>query len=136
MRYGTTLWGAGELTERQRELVILCVARTLESRYEWQQHVELGRAAGIDYTEVRAIGRHEFDAFDGANRALLRYARAFAERDVTDGVHEALAEQFDVETTTAVAMLASHYVATAYALDAMAVPLEESFVGWEPRPAG
>lgn len=132
MRYGSTLWEAGELTVRQRELVILGVARTLDSRYEWQQHVELGRDAGVNDAELRAIGRGDFDKFGDADRTLLRYARAFAERGVTDAVHGALTEQFDTETTTAVAMLASHYVATAHALDAMDVPLEESFVGWEP----
>lgn len=132
MRYGSTLWEAGELTVRQRELVILGVARALDSRYEWQQHVELGREAGIDDTELRAIGRGDLDEFGEADRVLLRYARAFAARGVTDAVHDALADQFDTGTTTAVAMLASHYVATAYALDAMNVPLEGSFVGWEP----
>jgi hypothetical protein len=33
-------------------------------------------------------------------------------------------------------MLTSHYVARAYALDAMDVPLEGSFVGWEPGSGG
>lgn len=135
MRYGTTLWDAGELTERQRELVILGVARALDSQYEWHQHVGLGREAGIDDAELRAIGRGDLDRFGDADRALLRYAWAFAERDVTDAVHGALAEQFDTGTTTAVAMLASHYVATAYTLDALDVPLEEPFVGWEPGTA-
>lgn len=132
MRYGSTLWDEGELTVRQRELVILGVARALASRYEWQQHVELGREAGIVDAELRAIGRGDLERFGDADRALLRYARAFAEREVTDAVHGTLADQFDAGTTTAVAMLASHYVATAYALDAMDVPLEESFVGWAP----
>jgi hypothetical protein len=30
-------------------------------------------------------------------------------------------------------MLCGHYVATARALDALAVPLEGSFVGWQPE---
>jgi 4-carboxymuconolactone decarboxylase len=95
MRYGSTLWEAGELTVRQRELAILGVARALDSRYEWQQHVELGRVVGIEDAALRAIGRGDLNRFEDANRALLRYARAFAERDVTDAVHAALAEQFD-----------------------------------------
>lgn len=136
MRYGSTLWDAGGLTVRQRELVILGVARALDSRYEWHQHVEFGRDAGIDDAELRAIGRDDLNRFGPADHALLRYARAFAKRDVTDADHSALTEQFDLGTTTAVAMLASHYVATASVLDAMDVPLEGSFVGWEPTSDG
>jgi 4-carboxymuconolactone decarboxylase len=132
MRYGTTLWRDTGLNERERELVILTVARACSSRYEWQQHVDLGIKAGVTRPEIQAIGRDDLNAFEGRERALLVYTQAFATDGVTDEAHEAVAGQCDPETVTGLAMLASHYVATACVLDALAVPLEEEFVGWEP----
>jgi alkylhydroperoxidase family enzyme len=135
MRYGTTLWEAGELTTRERELLILAVARALRSAYEWHQHVDIGREAGLDDGEITAIGcdaHRDHEEFDDRERALLAYADAFARGEVTDAIHEDLAEFCEASTLMGVAMLCSHYVATARALDALAVPLEGSFVGWQP----
>lgn len=132
MRYGTTLWTETDLTDRERELVILAVARALDSRYEWHQHVELGQDAGVSRDAIRRIGREEFDAFDPGERALLAYATAFATGDVTDAVHDALADHRGDDAVAGVAMLASHYVATARVLDGLDVPLEGEFVGWVP----
>ncbi|PSP76755.1 carboxymuconolactone decarboxylase family protein [Halobacteriales archaeon QS_3_64_16] len=139
MRYGTTLWEAGELTTRERELLILAVARALDSEYEWHQHVDIGREAGLTDEEIAAIGRgadenfENCDGFDDRDRALLAYADAFARGEVTDTIHDGLAEFCETSTLTGVAMLCSHYVATARALDALAVPLEGPFVGWQPE---
>jgi 4-carboxymuconolactone decarboxylase len=132
MRYGTTLWTESGLSERERELVILALARALDSRYEWHQHVELGREAGVKPWAIDALGRDDVDAFDGRDRALVAYARAFAAERVTDKVHASVAEHCDDETVTGLAMLASHYVATATVLNALAIDLEEPFVGWTP----
>lgn len=131
MRYGTVLWEESGLSFRDRELVILGVASTLNSRYEWQQHVDIARDAGIARDELLAINRGEYAGFDDSERALLDYAASFATGDVTDAEHDALAEHFDAKTVAGTAMLASHYVATARVLDALEVPVEGSFVGWD-----
>ena len=133
MRYGTALWEAGDLTARERELVILAVARELRSEYEWHQHTEIGREAGVTDTEIAAIGREEWEGFDDRDRALIAYAAAFARDDVTDEVHDDLATHCEADTLTGVAMLCSHYVATARVLDALSIPVEGSFVGWQPE---
>lgn len=133
MRYGTTLWTETALTDRERELVILAVARALDSEYEWHQHVELGREAGVSLAAIRAVGREERDGFDDDERALLDYAAAFAVGEVTDEVSDALAAAYGEATVAAVAMLASHYVATARVLDGLDVPIEGEFVGWVPQ---
>lgn len=131
MRYGTTLWNDCGLTYRERELVILAAARALESRYEWQQHVRLGRDAGITDEELLAISRGETDRFPPAEQALISYGDAFVTENLTDAHHDAVAQHFETSTVTGTAMLASHYVATARVLDALDVPLEDDFVGWE-----
>jgi 4-carboxymuconolactone decarboxylase len=44
---GDTFMGSGTLPPRERELVILRVAATTRSAYEWGQHVLIGREAGL-----------------------------------------------------------------------------------------
>jgi alkylhydroperoxidase family enzyme len=133
MRYGSTVWDDCGLSAHDRELAILAVARALGARYEWEQHVDIGYEAGVSPDAMRAIGGDDLAFFDERTRAMLEYVQAFARREVTDDVHESLATHFDPGAVVGIGMLASHYVATAFALEAFAVELEgEEFVGWTP----
>lgn len=133
MLYGSTLWDDCGLSAHDRELAILAVARELDSRYEWEQHVDIGYEAGVSPEAIRAIGCGELEYFDDRTRAVLEYVQAFATSDVDDAVHERLASQFDHGAVVGIGMLASHYVATACFLEGFEVSLEETtFVGWEP----
>ena len=131
MRYGTTLWRDGGLDETDLERCILAVARTLESKYEWHQHVPIASDLGVPEKDIRAIADGTFDHFDDRRVALLRFVQAVAEGYVDDETHEALAAHVDHETIVGVTQLATHYLATARFLDALEVPLDGSFVGWD-----
>ncbi len=130
MRYSTRLWEV--LPEREREVAILAVARALHHEYEWQQHVRLGREAGVTDAAIRAISEGDHSALSDADAALATYARAVALGDLRDAEHDRLCEHYDVGTVAGVAMLASHYVATARMLDALGVAVDDDFVGWMP----
>lgn len=132
MLYGNTLWEECGLDAHERELVILAVGRALRSRYEWQQHYDIGQEAGVTLEEMRAIGRDDLAAFDDRLAATLAYAQAFATDDVTDDHVGALEDYYDAESVTGIGMLTTHYVATARMLSGLDVPLESEFVGWEP----
>jgi alkylhydroperoxidase family enzyme len=133
MRYGTALWEDAGVQSRDLEFVILVVARTLRSRYEWQQHVELGRSAGLSLETIRAIGREDWSAFNDRKRTLVSYVQSVLDRSVSDQDHAELAELFDPATAVGIGMIVGHYLATATLLDAWDVPLEEPFVGWHPE---
>ncbi|QSW97928.1 carboxymuconolactone decarboxylase family protein [Haloterrigena alkaliphila] len=134
MRYGTALWNAGDLSARERELAILAVARTVRARYEWHQHVELGRDAGITTDELEAIARDDDCSFPEREQAIVRYASAVAAGAVTDPLFEAAAAVTDTETVVGLTMLASYYLMTARVLDALSVPIDGGeFVGWIPE---
>lgn len=130
MRYSTRLWDV--LPERERELVILATARALEHAYEWHQHVRLGRAAGVTDAEITAVTDGDPAALDDRDGALVAYARGVALGDPRDADHDRLRAHYDVGTVVGVAMLVSHYVATARTLDAVDVEPETEFVGWTP----
>ena len=132
MRYGTTLWETGDLTARERELLILVVARALRSEYEWHQHVDIGRDAGISDEELRHVARSDYTPFPEREQAIMRYAEAVAGGAVTGPLFEAAATVTDTETVVGLTLLAGHYLLTARFLDALAVPIEDSFAGWHP----
>lgn len=132
MRYGTTLWTESGLDPADVERCILAVARALDASYEWNQHVPLAREQDVPDDEIRAIGNDRLDALAGREEALTAYAQSVAIGDVDDAVFAAAAEYLDDRTITGVTLLATHYLATARFLEALAVPLDEEFVGWTP----
>lgn len=131
MRYGSTLWSKSGLDPSDLELCILTVARALEARYEWHQHVHIARDRGVTRDELGAVAATDFGRFSDRRAALLRYVQAVALGDVTDELFDRLADHHDEATVVGATLLATHYLATARFLDALAVPLEDDFVGWD-----
>ena len=79
LRFGGALLSEDlELDPVARELAILQVARLFEAEYEWIQHVAVGKAVGVTDEQIAALERGDLqaDAFDDAQRALLRFATA------------------------------------------------------------
>lgn len=129
MRYSTRLWEV--LPDREREVAILAAARALGQAYEWHQHVRLGREVGLTDAEIRAISAGELTKLEDRDAALAAYARGVALGDPRQADHDELLDHYGTETVVGVAMLASHYVATARTIDALGVEPDE-FVGWLP----
>lgn len=124
------LWQESGLTKRQRELVILAVACTMDSHYEWHQHVRHALSANLTPAEVQAIADEDYDDFSDIETSLLAYAVATAQGAVGDECYAAITDQFDPSEVVGITMLASSYTGLARALDAMGVDPEEPFVGW------
>jgi len=130
-----SLWSDSGLTDRQRELVILAACSEIRSEYEWHQHVNIARGAGLSDDEIAAVARDDRTVFAPDEQGLIAYARAVARGRVTDPLHEAMTEQFDDETIVGIAATAAGYVGLGYVIDALGVEVEdgEAFVGWDPR---
>lgn len=127
-----SLWTESGLSDRERELVILAVARHLDNRYEWQQHVNVARSIGIGDEAIAAVGTGDLDAFDAHEASLIRYARAVVDGAVDDETHASVAADLDDATLVGAASLAAGYGGLARIIAAVAVDLEDDFVGWEP----
>ena len=130
MRWGTALWREAGLDDRGVELVILAVAGRLGSGYEWHQHAEAGREAGLSPAELEAIRDGRFDALAGADGTLAEYAVACVEGTTGDDLVAAVIETFDTWTAVGVALLAGHYLLTARVVNTLGVEPEEPLVGW------
>lgn len=125
------LWTDSGLTDRERELVILTVARELDNAYEFHQHVNVAGSVGIPDDDVRAIGRRDLSGFDEREATLLRYARAVVHGEVDDAIFDELAAEYDDEAVAGVTATAAGYTALARVIGALDVDLEDEFVGWD-----
>lgn len=124
-------WEHSNLTDRQREFVILGAARGIENDYEWHQHVRVAILEGLTLDEILAVSHGDFDELDETEATLARYGWAAARREVTDEEMDALRDEFDVETVTGITALVGTYAALATHIDAFDLETEEPFVGWD-----
>lgn len=131
--WGEWTWTLYEETgdARLRELVILAVANAVDSRYVWHQHVSNALAAGVSRAEITSIASGDLAAFDPAERAAIHYASALVGDGIDDDLHSELAAFVGESTVVAIVFLASEYLQVSAVIDAMAVELEDAFVGWQ-----
>lgn len=117
-RYGT------ELTEMQRELAILVVARSVP--YAWAHHAPLGAQAGISQAQLDAIraGTTPGD-LDPADCALCDYVFALlAGRGIPPAVAATLNRHFSPRQITDISLIAGYYLALGTMLLAFGVEVE------------
>lgn len=124
-------WEHSNLTDRQRELVILSTARAINAEYEWHQHVRIAILEGVDPEEIRAISEGDLEQFEEDESSLISYARATSRRETTDDDIEELCDIFDIETVVGITSLIGSYVYLETVLSAFDIETEEPFVGWD-----
>lgn len=117
----------GKLSARQRELVILRTAHHCDSAYEWAQHVQLARAAGVEDEEIEALrGPLAQGGWEGSDLLVLRAADELdSEGTISDSTWEALAGVFDDARLIELVMLVGQYRLVAMTLRTLRIQLEE-----------
>jgi alkylhydroperoxidase family enzyme len=87
----------GVLSHRDHELLALRVASTCRSSFEWEEHAEYARAAGLDEAEIALVAEPVDDGgWTDAERALLHAAdELVADADVSDATWQELARHYD-----------------------------------------
>jgi alkylhydroperoxidase family enzyme len=89
-------YNAVTLSDRQRELIVLTVAGSVDSEYEYHQHVPISEAVGIDADlRDRVYGGDVGAPDDPAERALLVFVAAvIASPHVRDEIFEPVRRNF------------------------------------------
>ena len=130
-----SLWNDSGLTDRERELTILSTAATIDSRYEWHQHVNIARDVGIDDAVIAGIGTGDHAALDRDERTLVEYVRAVVEESVDAVTHDSIAALYDESEIVGIAATAQGYAALGGLIRAFDLELEPgtTFHGWDPR---
>jgi 4-carboxymuconolactone decarboxylase len=94
MQLGRAILAHLQLDPKLRELAILQLSRQADTRYEWVQHVDIGRGAGVSDDQVAAIERGDVGdttRFTPLERAVLSFtAEVVAGPTVTDMTFAAL----------------------------------------------
>jgi alkylhydroperoxidase family enzyme len=120
------------LPPRDREVLILRTAWLCRSEYEWAQHVQIGRKAGVTDEEIAhcrlgpdAPGCPPFDA------ALLRAAdELHANQCIGDATWAVLAGRYDTLQLMDVVFAVGQYTLIAMALKTFGTPLDEGLEGF------
>lgn len=127
------------LTERQRELVIVIVGRTIA--YAWAHHAPLALDAGVTEAELAAIkaGRTP-EGLSASDQALCDFVFAYASfAGIPAPVWAALTAALSPREVTDIAMLTAYYLAAGSLIIGLGVEVEAAEVlaierDWQQRP--
>ena len=123
LRFGGALMPGGVLPRADTELVILRVAHSCRSEYEWLHHEVLGLEAGLTAEEIARVraGPQE-EGWTERRRILLRAVdELHRERTISDEVWTELRPWLSDEELIELCMLVGHYEMVAMTLNALAV---------------
>jgi len=120
--FGGKLLQGGKLPERDRELAILRTAHRCAARYEWAQHVGIGRLAGLTDEEILRVADDETGGWDDGDSTLVSAVdEIVATHRVSDGTWSRLASRYDTEQLIELPMLVGHYAMLAGVLGTLGV---------------
>jgi alkylhydroperoxidase family enzyme len=101
----------GVLAHRDHELLALRAASNCGSDFEWVEHVEYAREAGLTAEEIARVAAPVDDGtWSAAEHALLRAAdELHADRDVSDATWAELAEHYDAPALVEILFVVGQY---------------------------
>lgn len=123
--FGGVLLYRGELSPRDREILILRTGRNCDAEYEWTQHVAIGLDAGLTRSEIEAL-REDSPALPDEDLLLVRAADELHQRNrISDTTWAALARRYDEKQLIEVCMVVGQYHLVAFTLNSLGVEVEQ-----------
>jgi alkylhydroperoxidase family enzyme len=121
------------LPVRERELIILRIGYLCRAGYEWGQHVEIARKAGMTDDEIRtAKTGPETAGLTDLDRLLLQATdELHADSHISDETWAGLSEHLDTKQLMDVVFTVGQYTLVSMALNTLGVQLDEGLPGWE-----
>jgi 4-carboxymuconolactone decarboxylase len=125
------------LTPREREMAILRIGWLCRAEYEWGQHVQIGRLAGLTEAEFARIGEGPRAPGWSAHEAALLAAvdELHGDACVSDASWAELSKRYDTAQLMDLVFTVGNYTLVSMALNSLGVRLEEGVAGFA-RPAG
>jgi 4-carboxymuconolactone decarboxylase len=115
------------LDARRREIAILRVAHATKAGYEWAQHEQLGRQAGVSEAEIAAIRDEDpVSSLDDEVNLICRVADEVS-RDVrlSDDALEQVIDRYGPRDAAELILLVSYYNMVSRFLESTRVELED-----------
>lgn len=124
--FATHVLSKNSVPARERELLILRTGWNCRSRYEWGQHVLIGRDCGLTEDEIDRIkGAPDDRSWSAGDRLLLRAAdELHHQQSLTDATWAALSQVFSNEQILDIIATVGNYHLVAMFLNSARVPLD------------
>ena len=131
LRFAGALMPGGRLPRADTELLILRVAHSASSEYEWSHHEKIGRAAGLSAAEVERVREGpEADGWSPRQAVLLRACdELHADRKIADATWGELRPLLSDEELIELCLLVGHYEMLAMTLSSLEVEPDPAPIG-------
>jgi alkylhydroperoxidase family enzyme len=125
--------GKSTLAVRDRELVILRIGYLCQAGYEWGQHVEIARRAGMSDEEIRSAKTGpDTPGIPELDRLLLAATdELHADAHVTDSTWGGLSAHLTTQQLMDLVFTVGQYNLVSMALNTLGVQLDEGLPGWD-----
>ncbi len=123
------------LSPREREILILRIGWLCQAEYEWGQHVEIGKRAGLSDAEIERIAAGpEAPGWSAGDALLLRAVdELHGDACIGDATWRALSERYDTNQLMDLVFTVGNYTLVSMALNTFGVRLDEGIRGFKAR---
>ena len=114
------------LPAREREILILRIGWLNQAQYEWEQHVLMGKNAGLTDDEIDRITKGPKAGWDRHHAALIQAADdLFENSTVSDATWQTLSARYNTEQMIDAVFTISQYNLVSWVLNSFGVPLDD-----------
>ena len=129
-RFAGYILSGQSLPARDREILILRIGWLNQAAYEWEQHVRIGKAAGLSDDEIDRISKGPKAGWNKHDAALVQAADDLYENSVvSDEAWKQLSERFSTEQMMDAVFTVGQYNLVSWALNSFGVPLDDYLPG-------
>ena len=133
MVFANHILGKSTLAIRERELVILRIGYLCQSGYEWGQHVQIARQAGMTDEEIRSAKTGpETPGISELDRLLLQATdELHGDAHVSDATWDALGSHLNTQQLMDLVFTVGQYNLVSMALNSFGVQADAGLPGWD-----
>ena len=129
-RFGNYILNGSTLPAREREIAILRIGWLNQAPYEWEQHLLIGKRAGLTDAEIDQITKGPKAGWSRHEAALLQAADDLYENSVvSDETWRILSETYNTEQMMDLVFSIGQYNLVSWALNSFGVPLDDFLPG-------
>ena len=129
-RFAGYILGGQSLPARDREILILRIGWLNQAPYEWEQHVRIGKAAGLTDDEIDRISKGPKAGWDKHDAALIQAADDLREKSVVaEETWQQLSARYNIEQMMDAVFTIGQYNLVSWALNSFGVPLDDYLPG-------
>jgi 4-carboxymuconolactone decarboxylase len=125
-RFGNYILNGSTVPAREREIAILRIGWLNQAEYEWEQHVLIGKRAGLSDAEIDQITQGPQAGWNRHEAALVQAADDLYENSVvSEETWKTLSETYNTEQMMDLIFSIGQYNLVSWVLNSFGVPLDD-----------